>query len=139
MKPASQAKWALVIAFTVVVACILALHQFVLEPRAKATQELSKMMEMRIALANELEDYYKKHGEYPRNLKDLPLEDFPWGAEGSTPKDLDSFSYISDGQIFVMRWKGEYRYSVYLAGKKGESIFSESETNNVSIGLTNGH
>jgi hypothetical protein len=106
---------------------------------AEATREASKMMELRTRLAPELETFYQKHDKYPASLKDLPLENFHWGGEGSTPKDLDSFSYISEGQTFVMRWKGNYGYNVYLAGKKGESIFSESETNNIQLGLTNSY
>lgn len=95
--------------------------------KAEAVRELSKMMELRTALATELENYYHKQGAYPGALKDLPLSTFKWGMEGATPKDLESFSYMSDGQTFVMRWKGDGQFEVFLGGIKGESKFSEDE------------
>ena len=104
----------------------------------KATQEDSKMVELRTALATELENYYQKHREYPHLLKDLPLNNFDWGKEGATIKDLDLFSYVSDGQTFVMQWHGDRNLSVYLAGKNGRSIFSEGETNKFQIIPVNG-
>jgi type II secretory pathway pseudopilin PulG len=92
---------------------------------AEATREASKMMELRTRLASELEIFYQKHGAYPQKLQDLPLEKFNWGMEGAMPKDLNAFSYVADGQTFVMHWKGEGRYEVYLAGDRGESKYSE--------------
>jgi hypothetical protein len=139
MKSDSRVKLFLATALIVIVACGLMLHKFVLEPRARATQELSKMLELEAAIAADLEDYYKKHAEYPRSLKDLPLQNFHWGEEGSTPKDLDSFLYTSDGQTFVMSWKGGYKYSIYLTGKNGQLIFPEGETNKFPIAPINAH
>ena len=106
---------------------------------AAATREASKMMEFRTRLAPELENFYQKHGAYPQKLQDLPLEKFNWGMEGVTPKDLGSFSYVSDGQTFVMRWKGEGRYAVYLSGNKGESVFSEDSQATLGVGTNSGH
>jgi hypothetical protein len=94
---------------------------------AEATREASKMMELRTRLAPELETYYEKHGAYPHKLQELPLENFNWGMEGATLRDLESFAYVSDGQSFVLRWKGASEYGVYLAGNKGESMFSEPD------------
>jgi len=81
------------------------------------------MMELRTRLAPEPEIFYQEHGAYPQKLHDLPLEEFDWGTEGATPTDLESFSYVSDGPTFVLLWKGEGGYEVYLAGHKGESNY----------------
>lgn len=94
---------------------------------AEATREASKMMELRTRLAPELEAYYQRHGAYPQKLQDLQLENFNWGMEGATPRDLESFAYVSAGQSFGLRWKGASGYGVYLAGSKGESKFSEPD------------
>ena len=94
---------------------------------AEATREASKMMELRTRLAPEFESYYQRHGAYPEKLQALPLENFNWGREGATTRDLESFAYVSDGQSFVLRWKGASGYGVYLAGNKGESKFSEPD------------
>lgn len=95
--------------------------------KAEATRKASKMMELRTRLAPELENVYQKHGNYPKKLHDLPLKDFNWGMEGAKPEDLEFFSYISDGQTFAMRWKGEGRYGVFLAGNRGVLKYSEDE------------
>jgi hypothetical protein len=97
------------------------------ERKAEATREASKMMELRTRLAPEFESYYQRHGAYPEKLQALPLENFNWGREGATTRDLESFAYVSDGQSFVLRWKGASGYGVYLAGNKGESKFSEPD------------
>jgi hypothetical protein len=139
MKPVSKVKLVSTMVLIAIVICGFAFNQLVLLPQAKATQELSKMLELQNRLAPELAIYYKTHGVYPQKLQDLPLTNFDWGHEGATLKDLESFSYTSDGQTFVMRWKrAGFNFSIYLAGNQGESIFSESETNKIQIGATNG-
>ncbi len=95
--------------------------------KAKATQELSKMMELRTALATELEKYYYEHQEYPNSLTNLPLANFKWGMEGATLKDLDLFSYLSRGKTFILEWHGDRNYRVYLAGTNGEMFFSKQK------------
>ena len=82
------------------------------------------MAYLKAALAPEFETFYQKHGEFPHSLQDLPL-DFRWG-DGSTPKDLQLFSYISDGKTFVMSWQGRH-YKVFLAGDHGKLKYSENE------------
>lgn len=121
---------ALLLGICGVLGCIVCVGYLVLrhaEQKAAATREASKMMELRTRHAPELENFYQTHGAYPQRLQDLPLENFNWGAEGATPKDLESFSYATDGQAFVMRWNGEGRYGVYLGGSKGVSQDSEHE------------
>jgi hypothetical protein len=95
-----------------------------LNQRAQETQDLSKMAYLKSALAPELETFYQKHGEFPHSLQDLPLE-FRWG-DGSTPKDLQLFSYTSAGQTFVMFWQGRH-YKVFLSGDHGKLKYSENE------------
>ena len=121
-------KTAIVVAVFGIVAGIFWLgyvHFRYAEQKAEATQEASKMMELRTRLAPELENFYKNNGAYPQSLRDLPLDNFHWGAEGAEPKDLGSFSYVSDGQTFRMRWEGRGGFVVCLAGSKGVSDYSE--------------
>lgn len=123
-------KIALVVAVFGIVAsifCFVYIQHRDAQRKAEATREASKMMELRTRLAPELEAFYQKNGDYPKKLQDLPLQDFNWGTEGAKPEDLESFSYISDGQTFVMRWKGESQYGVYLAGNKGVLKYSQDE------------
>lgn len=123
-------KTALVVAVSGIVAVLVCFCYMQLrdaQRMAEATREASKMMELRTRLAPEFESYYQKHGAYPQKLRDLSLVSFNWGSEGAMPRDLESFTYASDGQSFVLRWKGAGGYPVYLAGVRGESKYSEAD------------
>jgi len=91
---------------------------------AAITREASKMQELEARLEPELKSYYQQHGAYPKKLQDVPLTNFEWGHEGATFKDLESFSYFSNGQTFIMQWQhADFSYSLCLAGTNGESFF----------------
>jgi hypothetical protein len=104
-----------------------ALFHFVCEVRvrAKAGQELSKTMSVRVIVGEALSRYYEQHGAYPQSLKELPLLTLRWGDEGSSVGDLEAWQYVSDRTNFTLQWTGERAYKLFLGGGKGEYYLSE--------------
>ena len=94
---------------------------------AQPVADLSKMMSVRVTVALALSAYYEKHGSYSRSLSKLPSQTLKWGDEGSSERDLKSWSYNSDGESFTMTWTSTRNVKLFLGGKKGRVFYSENE------------
>ena len=115
----------------IVVVCVLALigAAFVTfrcfdRTYAQPVQELSKMMSVRVTVSEALSAHYEQHGSYPRSLSELPLQTLRWGDEGSSPADLASWSYTSDGSNFTMTWTDTSGGELFLGGRTGQVFYS---------------
>lgn len=95
--------------------------------KAQPVRDLSKMMAVRVITDGTLSTYYDKHHSYPRLLSELPLQTLRWGDEGSSPRDLESWHYTSDGQTFSMTWTNANGAELFLGGKRGRSEYYRNE------------
>jgi hypothetical protein len=117
-----------------VTVCVLALlgaafatHRYIDRNYAQPSRDLSKMMSVRLVASKALSAYHQQHGMYPRSLSELPLHTLQWGDEGSSPSDLSSWSYASDGSSFTMTWTNVHGTELFLGGRTGEVYYSRNE------------
>ena len=104
-----------------------ATHRYTDRNYAQPSREQSKMMSVRRITADALSEHYKKHGSYPGSLSELPLQTLRWGDEDSSPKDLESWHYTSEGQSFGMTWQGMRSTKLFLGGKNGQIYYLEDQ------------
>jgi hypothetical protein len=108
---------------------VLAIAAFVttrhIDKRAQPFRELSKMMSVRLVIAEALSSHYQKHGRYPGSISELPLQTLHWGDEGSSARDVDAWSYVSDGSSFTMSWTNASGQDLFLGGKTGQVYYSQ--------------
>ena len=90
-------------------------------------RDLSKMMSVRFVVSESLSAHYQQNGSYPRALSDLPLQTLRWGDEGSSPRDVEAWSYISDGSSFTMTWTNARGNELYTGGRTGQVYYSRDE------------
>src|SRR5438132_13687797 len=97
---------AIIITFSVfaLLGAAFAVHRHLDRTIAQPSRELSKMVSVRLITGEALSGYYEQHGRFPHSTSELPLQSLHWGDEGSSARDLDSWSYTSDGQSFTMIW-----------------------------------
>ena len=86
------------------------------------------MMELELAVAPLLDEYFEEHGRYPSSLDEVPLEKLGSGSEGSSASDLESWRYSSDGTNFTLSWTGEQELSLLLLGRTGQIHYGEFES-----------
>jgi hypothetical protein len=58
------------------------------------------------------------------------LQTLRWGDEGSSSRDVEAWSYVSDGSSFTMTWtnaRGTEHFQLFLGGKTGEVYYSRDE------------
>jgi hypothetical protein len=95
--------------------------------RAQPVRDLSKMMSLRLVLSEALSTHYQQHSSYPRSLAELPLQTLRWGDEGSSARDAEAWSYVSDGSRFTMAWTNARGTDLYLGGKTGQVHYTRDE------------
>jgi hypothetical protein len=91
--------------------------------KAQVTREASKMRSVQVITSEGLSRYYEDHGRFPDSLSELPMDKLRWGDEGSSPRDLQSWNYTSDGHSFTMSWTNELKWSLLLQGTNGVVFF----------------
>ncbi|MBC8002488.1 MAG: hypothetical protein H7X97_07860 [Opitutaceae bacterium] len=94
---------------------------------AQPTREQSKMLSVELTTASALSDFFTNQGRYPGSLGELPLQALQWGNEGSSPQDLTSWSYRSDGSTFTMTWTNARGVELFLGGTTGRLYYSRDE------------
>ena len=108
---------------------VLAIAAFVttrhIDKRAQPFRELSKMMSVQLVIAEALSSHYQKHDRYPGSISELPLQTLHWGDEGSSARDVDAWSYVSDGSSFTMSWTNASGKDLFLGGKSGQVYYSK--------------
>ena len=116
----------------IVTVCVLALFgaafsafRHVDRTRAQPVRDLSKMMSVRLIVSEALTAYYHQHGSYPHSLGEFPLQTLHWGDEGSSARDVDAWSYVSDGSSFTMSWTNASGKDLFLGGKSGQVYYSK--------------
>src|ERR1035437_7410 len=87
--------------------------------RAQPVRDLSKMMSVSLTVSESLTAYYQQHGSYPHSLSELPLQTLRWGDEGSSARDVEAWTYVSDGSSFTMTWTNALGTDLFLGGKAG--------------------
>ena len=117
----------LTVAVLALLGAAFATHRYIDRNYGQPFRDLSKMMSVRLMTADALSEHNKKHGCYPGSLSELPLQTLRWGDEGSSPKDLESWHYTSDGQSFSMTWQGMRSTKLFLGGKGGQIYYSEDQ------------
>lgn len=95
--------------------------------QAQPVRDLSKMMSVRLVVSEALSAYYQQHRSYPRSLSELPLQTLRWGDEGSTVRDAEAWSYVSDGSSFTMTWTNARGTELYVGGTTGQVYYSRDE------------
>jgi hypothetical protein len=85
------------------------------------------MMSVRLIVSEALTAYYQQHGSYPHSLSELPLQTLHWGDEGSSARDVEAWSYVSDGPSFTMTWTNALGTDLFLGGKAGQLNYSKDE------------
>ena len=85
------------------------------------------MMSVRFVVSEALSAHYQQHGSYPRTLSELPLQTLRWGDEGSSPRDVEAWSYISDGSSYTMTWTNARGAELYASGTTGQAFYSKDE------------
>jgi len=106
---------------------VFAVHRHLDRTVAQPCRDLSRMMSVRLITGEALSAYHQQHGSFPRSLSELPLQSLPWGDEGSSARDLDSWRYTSDGQGFTMTWTNARGADLFLGGRTGRVFYSEHE------------
>ena len=101
--------------FAVLLLTLLFISHWYVERVGQPVREMSKMIYVKDVLSEAMDAYYKEHGRYPKSSRDLPLENLRWGMEGSSARDVDAWTYSSDGKSFSITWKNS-RYSDELRG-----------------------
>ena len=94
---------------------------------AQPVRDLSKMMSVRLVVSEALTSHYQQHGNYPRSLSELPLQTLRWGDEGSSARDVEAWSYVSDGSSFTMTWTNTRATELYVGGSTGQVYYSRDE------------
>ena len=118
----------------IVTVCVVALFgaafaafRHVDRTRAQPVRDLSKMMFVRLIVSEALAAHYQQHSGYPRSLSQLPLQTLRWGDEGSSPRDIEAWSYVSDGSSFTMTWTNARGTQLYAGGSTGRVYYSRDE------------
>ena len=118
----------------IVTVCVVALigaayatFRHVDRTQAQPARDLSKMMSVRLIVSKSLSSHYQQHGSYPRSLSELPLQTLRWGDEGSSARDVEAWSYISDGSSFTMTWTNTRATELYVGGSTGQVYYSRDE------------
>ncbi|MBI3416991.1 MAG: hypothetical protein HY043_17000 [Verrucomicrobia bacterium] len=111
----------------VLLGAAFAVHRHVDRTYVQPSQELSKMMSVRMTIAEALSAHHKQHGSFPRLLSELPLQTLRWGDEGSSARDLDSWHYSSEGHSFSMTWTNARGSELFLAGRNGQLFYSRDD------------
>jgi hypothetical protein len=119
------------IAVTVCVAVLLgagyATFRHIDRAHAQPVRDLSRMMSVRQVLSGALTLYFQQHARYPRSVSELPLQTLPWGDEGSSARDAEAWTYVSDGSSFTLAWTNRLGSEVYLGGRTGQVYLSRNE------------
>ena len=118
----------------IVTVCVVALigaayatFRHVDRTQAQPVRDLSKMMSVRLIVSEALSSHYQQHGSYPRSLSELPLQTLRWGDEGSSARDVEAWSYVSDGSSFTMTWTNTRATELYVGGSTGQVYYSRDE------------
>ena len=118
----------------IVTVCVLALFgaafatfRHIDRTRAQPVRDLSKMMSVRLVVSEALSAHYQQHQSYPRSLSELPLQTLGWGDEGSTARDVEAWSYVSDGSSFTMTWTNARGTELYVGGTTGQVSYFRDE------------
>ena len=118
----------------IVTVCVVALigaayatFRHVDRTQAQPARDLSKMVSVRLIVSEALSSYYQQHGSYPRSLSELPLQTLRWGDEGSSARDVEAWSYVSDGSSFTMTWTNTRATELYVGGTTGQVYYSRDE------------
>ncbi len=85
------------------------------------------MMSVRLIVSEALSEYYHQHQSYPRSLSELPMQTLRWGDEGSTVRDAEAWTYVSDGSSFTMTWTNTRGRELYVGGSTGRVYYSRDE------------
>ena len=117
----------------IVTVCVLALlgaafatHRAI-DRRAQPFRDMSKMMSVRNTVSPALSAHYERNRRYPSSLTELPLQTLQWGDEGSSPQDLGSWHYGSEGTSFTMTWTNTRGMELFLGGRTGLVYYSRDE------------
>jgi hypothetical protein len=118
----------------IVIVCVVALigavyatFRHVDRTQAQPARDLSKMMSVRLIVSEALSSHYQQHGSYPHSLSELPLQTLRWGHEGSSARDVEGWSYVSDGSSFTMTWSNARATELYVGGSTGQVYYSRDE------------
>ena len=121
-------------AAVITIVCVLALflaafatHRYVDRKYAQPSRDLSKMMSVRLIIAEALTAHYQERGRYPRSLTELSLQILRWGDEGSSARDVEAWHYVADGSSFTMTWTNVRGRELFLGGRTGAVYYSRDE------------
>jgi hypothetical protein len=95
--------------------------------QAQPARDLSKMMSVRLVVSEALTAHCQQYDSYPSSPSELPLQTLRWGDEGSSARDLEAWSYVSDGSSFTMIWTNARGAELFLGGKTGQVYYSRDE------------
>lgn len=115
-----------IVSVAALVAGLFAAFHHVDRNEVQPNRELSRMRSVTVLIGDALSSYHQQHGQYPRTLRELPLETLRWGDEGSSPRDVEAWSYVSDGKTFSMSWTNTRGMWLHLGGTNGQMSFSNS-------------
>ena len=93
------------------------------------TQELSRMMAVRLIVSSALSDYYETNGSFPRSLEDLPAGQLRWGEEGSSAADFKLLQYHSASNTFTLLWERGTNLHLFSGGRAGLLYWNKEDFN----------
>ena len=91
------------------------------------SQELSRMMSVRIIVGSALSEYYMTNAAYPMSLEKLPAGLLKWDDEGSSAADLKLLHYNSTSNTFTLVWERGTNYHLFVGGRTGELYWNEED------------
>ncbi len=111
----------------VIIGAAFATFRHVDRTQAQPVRNLARMMSVRFVVSEALTAHYRQHGRYPSGLSELPLPTLRWGDEGSSVRDVEAWTYVSDGPSFKMTWTNARGAELYGGGRTGQVYFSRAE------------
>ncbi len=118
--------FAAVIALAIIGAAV-ASFRHIDRTQAQPVRDLARMMSVRFVVSEAITAHYRQHGRYPSALSELPLPTLRWGDEGSSVRDVEAWTYVSDGPSFTMTWTNARGAELYGGGRTGQVYFSRAE------------
>jgi len=89
--------------------------------KARQISYMSAVSWLQVAILEELNSFYVKHGKYPRTLRDLNI---PFPGDNATPDMLKLFTYTPDVNSFklVLQTNAEKGYCYEYVGRSGKLV-----------------